>query len=67
MKYDGKSGEIQGRVISKDVAQGLEGYVSPLLETLNSSLDKRLVKTFIGLLGVIIRFRGYRHGLLLSE
>lgn len=67
MKYDRKTEASQGRGISEDLAQRLEGYISPLLETLTNMLDKRLVKTFLGFIAVIISFRGYGHGLLLSE
>jgi hypothetical protein len=67
MKYGAKPERTQGRAISENVATRLEEYLAPLLASLNSMLDKRLVKTFLGLLAVIISFRGYRHGLLLSE
>ena len=67
MKYGAKPERTQGRAVSENVATRLEEYLAPLLASLNSLLDKRLVKTFLGLIAVIISFRGYRHGLLLSE
>ncbi len=67
MKYDAKEAPGQGRTLSQDITTRLEAYVSPLLSQLTTLLDKRLVRTLLGLIAVIISFRGYRHGLLLSE
>jgi hypothetical protein len=67
MKYDEKQAKIQAKALSQDVAGGLAAYLAPLVERLTGLLDKRLVRTFIGLIEVIISFRGYRHGLLSSE
>lgn len=67
MKYDAKEAQGQGRALSQDITTRIEAYVSPLLSHLTTLLDKRLVRTFLGLITVIISFRGYRHGLLLSE
>lgn len=50
-----------------DVQQELLGFLGPLLLALNKELDRRLVRTFAQLVGVIIRFRHSDHGLLLSE
>lgn len=43
------------------------GYVKPLLKALNERLDRRLVKTFIDLMLVIVILRNRHQGLLLSE
>jgi hypothetical protein len=43
------------------------GYVKGLLKTLNERLDRRLVKTFIDLMLVIVILRNRHQGLLLSE
>jgi hypothetical protein len=67
MKYDRKTEQVQGKAVSQEIATRLEDYLSSLLISLSELVDKRLVKTFLGLVGVIISFRGYRHGLLLSE
>jgi hypothetical protein len=42
-------------------------YVKPLLKAMNRKLDRRLVKTFIDLLQVIVILRNRHQGLLLSE
>lgn len=67
MNYDEKKANVQAKTLSEDVAKRLEVYLAPLVERLTGLLDKRLVRTFVGLIEVIISFRGYRHGLLLSE
>jgi hypothetical protein len=43
------------------------GYVKGLLKTMNKRLDRRLVKTFIDLMLVIVILRKRHQGLLLSE
>jgi hypothetical protein len=53
-----KSEEIQGRLIE---------FLGPLLIVLDEMLDKRLVRTLVGAVEAIIRFRHGSHGLLLSE
>jgi hypothetical protein len=45
----------------------LAQFVSPLLTELDTLIDKRLVRTLVGTLGVIVQFRNRAHGLLLSE
>jgi hypothetical protein len=54
-----------------DVAQGLgielATFLYPLLWTLDQLLDKRLVRTFLSTIQVMITFRDRMHGLLLSE
>ena len=42
-------------------------YLKPLLEELHKRLDRRLVKTFLDLVLVILMDRNRNHGLLLSE
>jgi hypothetical protein len=67
MNYDEKQPQVQAKALSQDITKRLEAYVAPLLTSLHVVLDQRLVRTFLGLIEVIISFRGYRHGLLLSE
>ncbi len=52
---------------SQELANGLEGFVSPLLVTLDKRLDKRLVRTFLRTLLAMLTFRHSQYGLLLSE
>src|SRR5689334_19713921 len=52
---------------SQELAQLLEGYLSPLLLVLDRLLDKRLVRTFVQCCVAILRFRNMKQGLLLSE
>jgi hypothetical protein len=53
------------------MAQGLSGqlahFLFPLLVELDRRLDKRLVRTFVQLVAVILTFRDRVNGLLLSE
>jgi len=53
--------------VSQAVSAGLVEYVRPLLSEMDAMLDKRLVRTFLGLLEVILVLRHNRYGLLLSE
>jgi hypothetical protein len=63
--------ELQRKQVSGAVARSLgkrlEAYVKPLLVELDKSLDKRLVRTFLKTLQVIVQFRNRAQGLLLSE
>lgn len=52
---------------SQAVSERLVEFVRPLLDELDVQLDKRLVRTFLGLLQVIVLLRHTRYGLLLSE
>jgi hypothetical protein len=70
MDYGGRGLEKQGQQAqewSDELGRELEEYLEPLLVGLNKLLDKRLVRTFLRLVEVIICFRGYGNGLLLSE
>jgi hypothetical protein len=53
------------------MAQGLSGqlahFLFPLLVELDRRVDKRLVRTFVQLVAVILTFRDRVNGLLLSE
>ena len=49
------------------MSQRLEGFLGELLGWLDEKLDKRLVRTFMGLIQVILIFRDRANGLLLSE
>jgi hypothetical protein len=62
-----KRGIEAARRVSAEVAEQLQGFVSPLLARLDEQVDKRLVRTFITTLGAILRWRNRAHGLLLSE
>jgi hypothetical protein len=54
-----------------EMAQGLytalAGFLAPLLMELDARLDKRLVRTFLQTVTVILTFRDRVNGLLLSE
>ena len=63
-----KAGEGQASERAAAVISGMcYGYVKPFLKALNEKLDRRLVKTFIDLMLVIVIFRNRHQGLLLSE
>lgn len=67
-----KSDRVQGNEqdpqrVSQFLAQELEIFLSPLVQTLNRLLDKRLVDTFLLLVVAMIRFRNMKQGLKLSE
>jgi hypothetical protein len=53
--------------ISQELGTQLAQFVSPLLTELDTLIDKRLVRTLLATLGVIIQFRNRANGLLLSE
>ena len=55
------------KALSHAMSQRLAGFLSELLGWLDEQLDKRLVRTFIGLIQVILIFRDRPNGLLLSE
>lgn len=57
----------QAEVRSEEIGQKLKVFLLPLLNQLDSLMDKRLVRTFLGLIQVIISFRHSTQGLLLSE
>lgn len=63
-----KAGLGQGSErMSEVISEMCYGYVKPLLKALNRRLDRRLVKTFIDLMLVIVILRNRHQGLLLSE
>lgn len=53
--------------LAASLQQRLVAFVAPLLSTLDTHLDARLVRTFLATLVVIIQWRNRAHGLLLSE
>lgn len=53
--------------VSKTIARKLALYLQPPISQLDSKIDKRLVKTFGQLFGVIILFRHSQYGLWLSK
>ena len=65
------SQDLQGKQASakaaRDLGQRLEAFVQPLLIELDKQIDKRLVRTFLSTLQVIVQFRQGTQGLLLSE
>lgn len=62
----GREGQVSER--NSTVLSGLcYQYVKPLLKKMNEGLDRRLVKTFIDLMLVMVILRNRHQGLLLSE
>jgi hypothetical protein len=59
--------ELDHQQASERISQLLSTYVQPLLTALDARIDKRLVRTFLKTLQVIIQFRHRHNGLLLSE
>jgi hypothetical protein len=53
--------------VSRQLGEQLAGFVTPLLLELDTLIDKRLVRTLLATLGVIVQLRNRAHGLLLSE
>jgi len=67
-KYDIiQENEQDPQNVSQDIARELELFLLPLLQVLDTFLDKRLLRTFIQCCVAIIRFRNNKQGLLLSE
>jgi hypothetical protein len=54
-------------LIAQGLTKELGKFLLPLLIELDSLLDKRLVRTFVQLIAVIVTFRDRANGLLLSE
>jgi hypothetical protein len=52
---------------AEEVESHLVKYLKPVLSRLNEKMDRRLVKTFLGLVMSIIQHRHRNNGLLLSE
>lgn len=52
---------------AEELERDLVNYVKPVLKRLNEKIDRRLVKTFLGLVMAIIEHRHRNNGLLLSE
>jgi hypothetical protein len=53
--------------MAQGLTRQLSGYLYPLLVQLDRQLDKRLVRTFVHLIAVILTFRDRIHGRRLSE
>jgi hypothetical protein len=53
--------DLQGKQasagVAPDLGQRLEAFVQPLLIELDKHIDKRLVRTFLSTLQVIVQFR----------
>ena len=56
-----------GQQMAQGLAEQLALFLFPLLVTLDQLLDKRLVRTFLQTIQVIITYRDRVGGLLLSE
>lgn len=68
MKYpDYQNGKQATEDVSAFLSAELQLFLQPLLLWLDEQLDKRLVRTFIQTIAIIISFRHSQHGLLLSE
>ena len=68
MKYpDYQSGKQASESVSAFLSTELQFFLQPLLVWLDERMDKRLVRTFVQTIAVIISFRHSQHGLLLSE
>ena len=52
---------------AQHLSEALTAFVAPFLSTLTSTLDVRLVQTFVATLHVLLQFRHRNNGLLLSE
>jgi hypothetical protein len=52
---------------AEEVESHLVKYLKPVLSRLNEKMDRRLVKTFLGLVMSIMEHRHRNNGLLLSE
>jgi len=65
LKDKRKEGEKQEK--SKALEEKLVKMLWPVLVELKRKVDRRLVKTFLGLVMVIVLHRHRNHGLLLSE
>jgi hypothetical protein len=62
-----KRKEVEKQARSSQVESQLVKLLWPVLVKLNEKLDRRLVKTFLGLVMAIVMHRHRNHGLLLSE
>ena len=60
-------GKQASPAVSWQLAQQLAAFVAPLLLELDALIDKRLVRTLLATLSVIVQFRNRPNGLLLSE
>jgi hypothetical protein len=65
--YNDKRKEAEKQEQSKRVEGQLVSMLWPVLVSLKRELDRRLVKTFLGLVMAIVMHRHRNHGLLLSE
>lgn len=62
-----EQGKQASSAVSHQLAEQLATFVAPLLLELDALIDKRLVRTLLATLAVIIQFRNRANGLLLSE
>jgi len=61
------SGKQGSAMVSWQLSEQIAQFVGPLLVQLDTIIDKRLVRTLLATLQVIIQFRNRSHSLLLSE
>ncbi len=64
LEFEGKQASAR---VARALGERLEGFVAPLLLELDKHIDKRLVRTFLTVLQVIVQVRNRSQGLLLSE
>lgn len=60
-------GKQASATVARQLGEQLGSFVAPLLGELDTLIDKRLVRSFLATLQVIIQFRNRACGLLLSE
>ena len=65
LKDKRKTGEKQAK--AEELESRLVKYLKPVLSELNEKMDRRLVKTLLGLVMAIVEHRHRNNGLLLSE
>jgi hypothetical protein len=65
--FNNKRKEAEKQANSKELEQRLVKMLRPVLGELKHRVDRRLVKTFLGLVLAIVRHRHRNNGLLLSE
>jgi hypothetical protein len=68
MQYDTATSPSQGSPqVAHHLAEDLSGFLAPLLTQLDAHIDRRLVRTFLHTIAVIITFRHRAQALLFSE
>ena len=65
--FKNNEGDTEKQDQSRRIEQELLKYLKPVLKAINKKADRRLVKTFFGIIMAIIIHRDRQNGLLLSE